>query len=418
MTYKSVSELAITYSGSTPSRQCQHYYGGGISWVKSSEVDNPLITETEETLTQVGVQHSSVKWVEANTPLIAMYGATAGKVGWLKIRATTNQAVLAINPKDKSTTSPKWLYWALLHSSPRLLVNQQGSGQPNLSKKIIDKHQIVTLPYLEQEYIARILDAIDSTIRKTEAIIEKLKQIKQGLLHDLLIRGIDANGELRPPPELAPQLYKESPLGLIPREWEIKAILEVGEIVTGSTPPSSDILAWGDNMPFVTPADTATEEGITWSERYISRRGKKYVRILPSNTTLVVCIGSTIGKTGITKVEACTNQQINAVIPFPGIVPDFLYFAITRNIHQLRAMAGLQAVPIVNKSSFGEIVLAMPDRDEQIIISNRLDAISRRIIGESDTLRKLQLNKTALMNDLLTGQVRVTPLLAENPPAP
>ena len=68
--------------------------------------------------------------------------------------------------------------------------------------------------------IAEILDTLDTTIRQTEAIIEKLKQVKQGLLHDLLTRGIDANGELRPPQSQAPHLYKDSPLGWIPREWE------------------------------------------------------------------------------------------------------------------------------------------------------------------------------------------------------
>jgi len=71
-------------------------------------------------------------------------------------------------------------------------------------------------PIAEQAKIAQILDTLDTTIRQTEAIIAKLKQVKQGLLHDLLTRGIDANGELRPPQSEAPHLYRASPLGLIP----------------------------------------------------------------------------------------------------------------------------------------------------------------------------------------------------------
>ena len=79
-------------------------------------------------------------------------------------------------------------------------------------------------PVTEQRIAAQILDTLDTTIRQTEAIIEKLKQVKQGLLHDLLTRGIDANGELRPPQSQAPHLYKDSPLGWIPREWAAASI--------------------------------------------------------------------------------------------------------------------------------------------------------------------------------------------------
>src|SRR5690606_28997388 len=82
----------------------------------------------------------------------------------------------------------------------------------------------------EQRAIAQILDTLDTAIRETEALIGKLKAVKQGLLHDLLTRGIDANGELRPPQSEAPQLYKESPLGWIPRGWEV---VEVGEVLLG-----------------------------------------------------------------------------------------------------------------------------------------------------------------------------------------
>ena len=71
--------------------------------------------------------------------------------------------------------------------------------------------------------IAAVLDTLDTAIHETEAIIAKLKAVKQGLLHDLLTRGIDANGELRPPQAEAPHLYKESPLGWIPKEWDARS---------------------------------------------------------------------------------------------------------------------------------------------------------------------------------------------------
>ena len=87
----------------------------------------------------------------------------------------------------------------------------------------------------EQQAIGEILDTVDTAIIQTEAIIAKLKAVKRGLLHDLLTRGIDANGELRPPQAEAPQLYKESPLGWIPREWEVRALRECSQISSGVT---------------------------------------------------------------------------------------------------------------------------------------------------------------------------------------
>ena len=94
----SMSEIALTYSGGTPSRAIPGFYGGEIPWVKSGEVNQSSIVRTEETITQAGLQVSSTHWVPSEVPLVAMYGATAGAVSWTKIRLTTNQAVLAVVP--------------------------------------------------------------------------------------------------------------------------------------------------------------------------------------------------------------------------------------------------------------------------------------------------------------------------------
>jgi type I restriction enzyme S subunit len=128
----------------------------------------------------------------------------------------------------------------------------------------------------------------------------------------------------------------------------------------------------------------------------------------------VVCIGSTIGKVGITASPSCSNQQINAVIPREGIDSNFLFYALKLHIGQLRRLAGLQAVPIVNKSSFESIYLPAPHKNEQIAISKRILALSNRINNESLLIEKLIQQKDGLMDDLLTGRVRVKQLLTES----
>lgn len=179
-----IGEIAETYAGGTPSRHTPGLFGGTIPWVKSSEINLIEIVTTEETLTEQGYQSSSVKWVPIDTPLIAMYGATAGAVSWLKIRAVTNQAVLATVPQ--SNIYARWLYWELVFRSPAILSGLQGSGQPNLSKKLIDASKAHLPPLTEQTRIAAILDAHDARLRAEEAAVAKLRQVKRGLMEDLL----------------------------------------------------------------------------------------------------------------------------------------------------------------------------------------------------------------------------------------
>lgn len=180
-----ISSCSETFAGGTPSRGRLDYYGGSIPWVKSAEVNLDEIISTEETLTEKGHRFSSARWIEPNTALIAMYGATAGQVSWLTIRATANQAVLAL-PARESQTDPRWLYWAAKNAMPRIMASVQGSGQPNLSKGVIDK-SIISRPLLTEQKAARdYLDEVLVRIRAEACIASKFRMLKQGLMEDLL----------------------------------------------------------------------------------------------------------------------------------------------------------------------------------------------------------------------------------------
>jgi type I restriction enzyme S subunit len=284
-------------------------------------------------------------------------------------------------------------------------------SQLNFANEVLLDTPIKLPPLKEQLVIARIAGNLDTAIHETEAIIAKLKAVKQGLLHDLLTRGIDSNGELRPPQPEAPHLYRESPLGWIPKDWKIRAIREIGEVVTGNTPPSHDPLAWGLSVPFVTSGDIDESGAILKTERHISERGKRYVRLLPAGSSLVVCIGS-VGKVGLASTTACTNQQINAVVPSSEIDRNFLFLALQKISNRLHVLAGLQVVPIVKKSSFESIEIAYPPIREQAEISLIFSALSGRLGVEEKLLQKLQCQKAGLMDDLFTGRVRVNSPIA------
>ena len=285
-----------------------------------------------------------------------------------------------------------------------------GSTRYGLPISAIESVEIPTPALPEQRKIAEILTTVDRAIEETEALVGKQQRIKTGLMQDLLTRGIDAHGQLRTE---ATHAFKDSPLGRIPVEWEVKQIKDVGLVVTGNTPSESAFADDYESVPFVTPADVGVTTAIQKTARSFGKTSATGVRMIPAGSICVVCIGSTIGKIGITDCASATNQQINSIIPNNPVVSAFLLQSMFLNLPaQLRKEAGLQAVPIVNKSTFEGLLIAVPsDPAEAIEIQNRLCCPAQTAESGTLTLAKLRSLKTALMQDLLTGRKRVTGLL-------
>jgi type I restriction enzyme S subunit len=265
-------------------------------------------------------------------------------------------------------------------------------------------------PKCEQTKIAEILSTVDRAIEQTEALIAKQERIKTGLMQDLLTRGIDEHGNLRSETTHA---FKDSPLGRIPVEWEVKPISAIGDVVTGNTPSESAFSGDSRGTPFVTPGDISNQLFVSETVRSITMASTGGTRLIPSNAISVVCIGSTIGKLAMIFSKSLTNQQINSVVCRCEALSFFAYFSMSLFLPaQLRREAGLQAVPIVKKSTFEQLLIAVPGLpDEALEIQKRLLAASTKLIVADRTLSKLRALKTALMQDLLTGRKRVTGLL-------
>lgn len=153
--------------------------------------------------------------------------------------------------------------------------------------------------------------------------------------------------------------------------WKKKSVGDIADVVTGKTPPTSDRTNYGDHLPFVSPADLGTYKYISKSEKHLSEKGAKKARILPVGTSLFTCIGSTIGKVGLTAVDLTTNQQINAAIPKNGSVnKEYLYYALCDIAPRVKRIAGVQAVPIINKTEFENQIIYLPaDIPEQKAIA-------------------------------------------------
>ena len=203
-----------------------------------------------------------------------------------------------------------------------------------------------------------------------------------------------------------PAGYKYSAVGIIPQEWEVKRIKDLGSVITGSTPPTADVSNYGSEYMFVSPADLSDNQKYVLStEKMLSSKGYAISRKMPKGTILYTCIGSTIGKIGIASRELTSNQQINAVIC--NDKNEYLYYALLLTTGRIKMLAGEQAVPIINKSEFENIKLAVPPMEEQRKIAEILGVWDEAIEKQSRLIEKLELRKRGLMQRLFAGRMRI-----------
>lgn len=202
--------------------------------------------------------------------------------------------------------------------------------------------------------------------------------------------------------------YKQTEVGVIPEDWEVAKIAEKHVIATGSTPPTSNIKNYGETYLFVSPADLSDKKYILQTEKKLSEQGFTISRKYPAGSTLFTCIGSTIGKTGLALIKLTSNQQINAIFPNDDNDAEFTYYAITYIAPKIKVLAGQQAVPLVNKTEFGETIFCFPrDKHEQTAIANALSDVDALNTELEKLIAKKQAIKTATMQQLLTGRTRL-----------
>ncbi len=166
-----LGDVLTTMSGGTPRKANSEYYlNGTIPWMKSGEVDQGFIYEIDEKITVEGLNNSSAKMFPVGTVCIAMYGATAGKVGILKIESSTNQAVCGILPSE--TYVPEFLYYFLKSKTEYFIKQSVGGAQPNISQTIVKKTAIPELSREKQEELVRSLEQERQIIDGNKKLIE------------------------------------------------------------------------------------------------------------------------------------------------------------------------------------------------------------------------------------------------------
>jgi type I restriction enzyme S subunit len=284
-----------------------------------------------------------------------------------------------------------------------------GSNYPAVNESDIAILDIPDLSYEEQKAIATVLDTVDEAIQSTQAMLDKQDKIKQGLLHDLLTRGVDERGHLRPSPETAPDLYQKTEIGLIPKAWEASTLGKCSEVIMGQSPPGH---SYNDD-----------EKGIALVNGPVEF-GKRYPRKIQWTTNptkfcesgdILFCVrGSTTARMNISNDKYCIGRGVCAIrgkrnLSCTGYIEMIL---VHKNDEILSEAKGNGSTfPSINSNRLYEIPVGLPKYEEQKQIEKIYYQSLEAIESSEEHLTKLIKLKFGLMQDLLTGRKRVTPAL-------
>lgn len=196
-------------------------------------------------------------------------------------------------------------------------------------------------------------------------------------------------------------------------DWEQRKVSEIGNIVTGSTPKTSISDNYGGEFLFVSPADIQENRYVDETITTLTKKGFDQGRKIREKASLFVSIGSTIGKVAQTSQESTTNQQINAVEPYDNFDDDFIFTSLENISGSIKAIASNQAVPIVNKTTFGETEIKVPSElaEQQKIGAyfrnlDHLITLHQRKCEETKSLKKYMLQKMFPENGKCVPEIR------------
>lgn len=402
--WERIGNIGSWSAGATPPRTNPDYYGGDIPWLKTGDLNDGIVSSVPEYITDLALQKTSVRLNPIGSVLMAMYGATIGKLGILDTPMTTNQACCACIPYEGMFN--KYLFYFLMGNRLNFIKMGEGGAQPNISKEKIVNFPIAVPPLAEQKRIVAKLEEILPLIDRYEAAWIKLEEFNKRFPGDIQksILQLAIQGKLveqRPEEGTGEELFqqiqaekqalikagktkKEKPLSEItedeipfdiPETWKWARVKTLGITQTGNTPSKSHPEYFGSDIPFVSPGDI--QNGLLYYENQaLSLLGKEVGRICGQGSILQVCIGGSIGKAAITNREVTFNQQINAISP---ILMDSNYlFAVMQSqyfLTTMKAQAGGTATPIINRGLWDALLIPVPPLAEQKRIVAKLEEI-------------------------------------------
>lgn len=325
--WTTLGEIGTWQAGATPSRAQKDYYGGNIPWLKTGDLTDGYIYEIPETITNKALEETSVKLNPTGSVLIAMYGATIGKIGILTFPATTNQACCAC--VDYKAVTQKYLFYFLLSHKEEFIRLGGGGAQPNISKEKIVETFIPIPPIAEQGRLVNEIEKLFSLVGMLDSNRDKLRRYialeKENILH-LAITGKLLPQE--PADEPAITLLKKINPNYIPCDnrhyrqlpdsWETCQLKDLFDITMGQS-PAGDTINGKYGTEFHQGKINFTNKYLAESAQYTTTPSK-----IAAPESLLLCVRAPVGIVNITKREICIGRGLCSLRPKYDI--DSLYW--------------------------------------------------------------------------------------------
>lgn len=416
---KTLDDLAIRVgSGITPTGGNDAYTKDGVLFIRSQNVRNEGLDLSDAVYIN-NKTHQAMARSEV-LPFDVLLNITGASIGRCCVVpdglgvTNQNQHVCTIRLAEAKAENA-----SLLSAILRSPIGQQqisrlnaGGNREGLNYQQIRTFSVPWPPEKERKYLSQVLTTLDAVIAKTEAVLAKLRQVKAGMLHDLLTRGLDENGELRDP-LLHPEQFKDSALGMIPKEWEVNGILDVAPIVEGQVDPKHAPFC---HFPLVAPdhiesgtgrllsLKTAIEQGAISGKYHFQPGDVVYSKIRPY-----------LRKVWLAACEGLCSADMYPFRPSNELNSRFLFVTLLseRFSRYANSVSERSGFPKINREEVSFFRFAMPKLAEQERIAESIKSIEEQINKEESCNLKNHLTKQGLQHDLLTGHVRIPPHLQE-----
>lgn len=329
----------------------------------------------------------SYKVVEPGDFIISLRSFQGG-IEYSRFKGICSPAYIVLRKKRNSVLERYYQYYFKLGRYIQSL-NRNLEGIRDGKMVSYSQFSSIKIPYpnfYEQRKVADCLSSIDALIDAENRKLELLKKYKKGFMQKLF-----------------PKEKKKRPEWRFPEfndcdEWKCEEIKNIGEVITGKTPSTSDLSLWDGSIQFVTPTDITEMKYQYHTQRTVAKTNK--IKILPQYTIMFTCIAS-IGKMALSVYPCVTNQQINSIIPMNGHNNEFIYYSLQHKSSVIKSCLADTTLPIINKTDFSKIRIPVTiNKDEQQKISDCLSEIDSIISAQISKIENLKTHKKGLMQGL------------------
>ena len=406
-------------NGGTPPTEVEAFWNGKTPWITGADFTPTGISEFRRFVSDSAIAQTSTNVIERGQ-LLLVTRTGVGKLAIAPCDIAISQDITGVYV-DEEKADTHFLFHRMRQGVEDLKKLNQGTSINGIIRSDLVAYPIELPPLRTQRRIAKILSTVDEAIEQTEALIAKYQQIKTGLMQDLFTRGVTPDGHLRPTHAQAPHLYKESPLGWIPNEWEVSKLQDKSSpvrphIKTGPFGSSLKGEHWVENgRPVITIGALGEGELLTEGLLFVSEATAHRLReyqLKPGD--VVFSRVADVGRSAVICEEhdgwIMSSNLMRISLNRNLIVPSYLQaqFAFDHRVKaQIRAKVNSGGRDVANGQILNQLQFAWPRHEEQHVALKRirtLDANRRSVTDQKTKLLKL---KHGLMHDLLTGRVRV-----------